>query len=118
MDAELATLLNNLKTAIENDERVLALKQIDDKLNKDEEVMKLAYQKDMASLSYEDALKHFPKDSKEVKDAQIRLHQAKLALDNHPLVKQYNEAYKNVRLMYEKINEELFSSFKNGVKHD
>ena len=112
MNDSLANSLTNLKEAIEKDERVLRLSELDKKLNENEEVMKLAYKKDMALVSYEDALKHFKEDSKEVRDAQKRLNEAKLSLDNHPLVKEYNEAYKDVRLLYNKINEELFSRFK------
>lgn len=112
MNDSLMNSLAKLKEAIESDERVLRLSNLDKKLNENEEVMKLAYKKDMALVSYEDALKHFKEDSKEVKEAQKRLHEAKLSLDNHPLVKEYNEAYKEVRLLYNKINEELFSRFK------
>lgn len=113
MDAALLESLENLKEAIDNDPRVLKINELDKKLNEDEEVMKLAYQKDMALLAYEDALKHFKDGSKEVSEAQKRLHEAKLSLDSHPLVKQYNEAYKEVRKLYEKINEVLFKRFNN-----
>ena len=112
MNDSLMNSLTKLKEAIESDERVLRLSNLDKKLNENEEVMKLAYKKDMALVSYEDALKHFKEDSQEVKEAQKRLHEAKLSLDNHPLVKEYNVAYKEVRLLYNKINEELFSRFK------
>ena len=111
MNDALLLSLENLRDCIESDPRVLRLNELDKKLNEDEEVMKLAYQKDMALLSYEDALKHFKEDSKEVRDAQKRLHEAKLQLDLNSLVKQYNEAYKEVRLMYEKINKILFDPF-------
>lgn len=113
MNASLLDLLARLKKNIENDPRVLLLNELDRKINNDEEVMKLAYQKDMALLSYEDSLKHFGEESKETKAAQKRLYEAKLSLDNNELVKQYNLAYKQVRIMYEIINEELFNDFKN-----
>ena len=45
------------------------------------------------------------------------LYEAKLNLDNHPLVKEYNEAYKEVRLLYEIINKELFNDFNLKGKH-
>ena len=111
MNDVLLSSLEKLREAINSDPRLLKLNELDKKLNEDEDVMKLAYQKDMALLSYEDTLKHFKEDSSEAKEAQKRLHEAKLKLDLHPLVKQYNEAYKEVRLMYEKINDVLFSSF-------
>ena len=111
MDNSLSESLAKLKEAIENDPRVLRLEEIDKKINENEEIMKLAYKKDMALLAYEDNLKHFKEDSKEVKDAQKSLYEAKLSLDNHPLVKEYNKAYKEVRELYNKINEVLFKKF-------
>ena len=115
MNDSLMNSLEKLKEAIESDPRVLHLNELDKKLNDNEEVMKLAYKKDMALLSYEDSLKHFKEDSKEVGDAQKRLYEAKLSLDNHPLVKEYNEAYKEVRKIYSQINDELFNRF--VIKH-
>ena len=111
MNEELLNSLNKLKEAINNDPRVLKLNELDEKLNKDEEVMKLAYQKDMALISYEDSIKHFGENSKEASEAQKRLYETKLSLDNHPLVKEYNLAYKEVREIYNKINEEIFMRF-------
>ena len=120
MNESLLNALNKLKEAINNDPRILKLNELDEQLNKNEEVMKLAYLKDMALVSYEDALKHFKEGSKEVSEAQKRLYEAKLSLDNHPLVKQYNEAYKEVRLIYGKINDTLFAKFKTkqGCNND
>lgn len=111
MDNSLIESLSKLKDAIKNDPRVLKLEELDKQLNNDEEVMKLAYKKDMALLAYEDALKNFKEGSKEVSEAQKSLHKAKLDLDNHSLVKQYNEAYKEVRHIYDMINEQLFNDF-------
>ena len=113
MNNELAESLGKLKEALENDPRVLRLDELDKKLNFDEDVMKLAYKKDMALVAYEDSIKHFGEDSKETRDAQKRLYEAKLSLDNNPLVKEYNQAYKEVREIYNKINDELFSKFIN-----
>ena len=48
MNDSLIDSLNKLKTAIENDPRVLKLNELNKKINENEEVMKLAYQKDMA----------------------------------------------------------------------
>ena len=111
MNSDLLNSLNKLRDALDNDPRILKLDELDKKLNNNEEVMKLAYQKDMTLLSYEDSVKHFGENSKEASDAQKRLYEAKLSLDNHPLVKEYNSAYKEVRELYNKINETLFKGF-------
>ena len=111
MNEILLNKLNELKDEISNSNEVKKLRELDALLNKNEEVMKLAYAKDMASVAYEDALKHFGDNSQETLDAQKKLHEAKLQLDTHELVKQYNEQFKIVRKMYDKINEELFNPF-------
>ena len=105
-----------LKDTLANDPRVIRLNEIEKKMNEDEEVMSLAYQKDMAAVNYSDILNHFPEESEEAKAALKRLHEAKLALDSHPLVREYLSAYKEVRLLYEDINNILFSGFSANLK--
>lgn len=112
MDSELYREVYQLKKLIKNDERFLALQKLDEKLNQDEEVMRLSYQKEMAIVSYEDALNHFGKNSAELQKAQQNLAKCKLNLDNHPLVKEYYLALKKVREMDNQINEQLFQDFK------
>ena len=43
------------------------------------------------------------------------LHEAKLNLDNHPLVREYLNAYAEVRELYGEINEILFSNFASNL---
>ena len=100
-----------LKSEIENHEDVKKLKEIDEQINNDEEVMKLCYKKDVAVTNYEDAIRYFGENSDEALKAQKALHQAKLALDENELVKQYNLQFKKVRKIYDKINEEIFNKF-------
>ena len=117
MNSVLYEKVQNLKNIIENDENVLKVKELDKKLNSSDEVMRLAYKKDVALSEYETALNHFKTDSGEVKKAQKELYQAKLALDSHPLVKEYNQYFAKVRLMYKRINDEIFGEFvKKGVR--
>jgi|GEM_PF-1343617 len=100
-----------LRDQMKSDPRFLALKEMDEKLNNNEEVMKLAYQKEMAIVEYEDALNHYGKNSAELKKAQQNLAKCKLNLDNHPLVKEYYLALQKVREMDRKVNEKLFDGF-------
>lgn len=100
-----------LRDQMKSDPRFLMLKEMDEKLNNDEEVMKLAYQKEMAIVEYEDALNHYGKNSAELKKAQQNLAKCKLNLDNHPLVKEYYLALQKVREMDRKVNEKLFDDF-------
>lgn len=111
MNQKLYEKVSKLKEEIDNSPEVKELKRLNYLLENDEEVMKLCYRKDCAVTNYEDALKHFGENSDEAINAQKTLHQAKLELDLNPLVKQYNEQFKIVRKIYDKINEELFNPF-------
>ena len=111
MSEDIYLKAEQLKKEISNDPRVIRLNELEKEMNESEEVMALAYEKDMAAVNYSDILNHFSNESKEAQEALKVLHQAKFDLDNHPLVKQYLKAYKEVRELYGDINEILFSNF-------
>ena len=107
--SDIYSLSYELKDLLNCDERIVLLNDLEKKMNENEEVMALAYQKDLAVNEYSDALNHFASDSEEVKKAQHNLHLKKEALDNHPLVREYLKAYSEVRDLYYQINDILFS---------
>lgn len=111
MDEKLFNSLRNLKLSIDNDPRVVLLNNLEEEMNKNEEVMLLSYKKDMLCLKFEDALKIYPSDSKKVREIQHLLYEAKLALDTHELVTKYNKAYCEVKKMYQEINDLIFKDF-------
>lgn len=118
MNQSLLEKTDILKTAVNNDPRLKALIDIERRMEEDADVMRLAYQKDQAETFYNDALRHFSNDSNEVKKAQNALFVAKSQLDKHPLIREYLLAYREVRLLYEQINQTLFSLFKEHVCED
>ena len=111
MNQSLLEKASKLKEEIDSLPEVQELERLNKLLNDDEDVMRLCYKKDMCVTKYEDALRHFGDKSDETLKAQKALHQAKLELDENPLVKQYNEQYKKVRRIYDRINEEIFNPF-------
>lgn len=111
MEKDIYLEAENLKEILQNDPRIIHLNELEKKMSDSEEVMSLAYKKDMAAVNYSDILNHFSRDSEEAQKALKVLHQAKLDLDNHPLVQEYMSAYKEVRELYDEINEILFSNF-------
>lgn len=111
MNQSLLEIASKLKEEINSLPEVQELERLNKLLNDDEDVMRLCYKKDMCVTKYEDALRHFGDNSDETLRAQKALHQAKLELDENPLVKQYNEQYKKVRKIYDRINEEIFNPF-------
>ena len=109
MEKDLYQEVELLKQSLQEDPRIIRLNELEKKMNENEEVMALAYKKDMAAVNYSDTLNHHSEDSEEAKKAMSELHKAKLDLDNHPLVREYLNAYKEVRELYAEINEILFS---------
>ena len=104
-----------LKELLDNDSRIILLNKLEKEMSENEEVMALSYKKDMAAVNYSDTLNHFSEDSDEAKEALKKLHEAKLSLDNHPVVKSYLKAYKEVRELYQEINEIVFSNFSSNL---
>ena len=105
-----------LKDLLSQDERIKRLNELEQKMNNDNEVIALAYQKDLAVSHYSDTLNHFSEDSEEVKIAQKELYEKKLALDTHPLVREYLDAYKEVRDLYIQMNALLFEGLNLKMK--
>ena len=105
-----------LKDLLSSDERIKRLNELETKMNNDNEVIALAYQKDVAVSNYSDALNHFGENSPEVKNAQKELYEKKLALDTHPLVREYLDAYKEVRDLYIQMNGLLFDGLNLKLK--
>lgn len=113
---DIYSLSYELKDLLANDKRVLLLNELEKKMNEDETVMALSYQKDVAVSEYNDALNHFPEGSEQVKKAQHNLHLKKEALDNNPLVREYLKAYSEVRDLYFNLNDILFSNLSIHMK--
>ncbi len=109
MDEEIINLTYQLKASIENDSRIKKLNDVEKKMNASEEVMSLSYKKDVALDHYNEMVKYFKDDSDEVVNARKNLAEAKKELESHPLVREYLSSYQEVRLLYEHINETLFS---------
>ena len=116
MSKDIYNLAHELKELLANDERIKTLNSLEEKMNNDNQVMSLAYQKDMACLKYSDALNHYTRESKEVKEAQKELHEKKLALDTNETVRDYLKAYSAVRDLYAEINDILFSGLNAKLK--
>ena len=116
MSKDIYNLAYELKELLANDERIKKLNSLEEKMNNDNEVISLAYQKDMACLKYSDALNHYAKDSEEVKAFQKELHEKKLALDTNKTVSEYLKAYSAVRDLYFEMNDILFSGLDTKLK--
>ena len=113
---DIYSLSYELKDLLSQDERVILLDKLEKEMNTNEEVMALAYQKDLAINNLSDATNHFGENSEEAKKAQRELFLKKEALDNHPLVREYLKAYQEVRELYFNLNDILFSNLNLHLK--
>ena len=108
MDERITELTFELKEQLKNDPRIIAL-------NESEKAMALSYRKDCALDYYNQTLKYFSDDSVAATKARQDLAKAKKELDSHPLVRDYLQKYQQVRLLFEQINEKLFSLLNNDM---
>ena len=109
MNEQIANLVYQLKTEMQNDERIIRLNNLEKQMNENEEVMRLSYLKDIALDDYNKMMAFFKEDSEEVIKARRKFADAKKELESNHLVREYLAAYQQVRLLYELINETLFS---------
>ncbi len=111
MEETLYLLASELKELLNRDERLISLNKIEKKMEENEEVELLSYQKDIICSEYSSLLNIYSSEDSHIKDVISRLSTAKSKLQDHPLVRQYLEKYKVVKELYEEINKILFSSF-------
>lgn len=104
-----------LKQELENEPCFQELLLLEKQMENDDEVVKLTYQKDMALLYYNDALKVFDKNSEEIRPFLQRLSEAKNNLNSHKIVKLYLTKYKEVRELTNEINNILFSDLSSKI---
>ena len=108
-------LAYQIRDLLNSDERFILLNEKEKAMEEDKEIMSLAYNKEMKEIYLSDMLRHFDKNSPEVKRARLELFHANEKLNAHQKVIEYLEAYKNVEEIIDKINKVLFKDFK-GIK--
>ena len=101
-------LINILSEKIKESDVYKEYLNSEKEIENSEEVALLSYKKDMALVQYEDALRHFDKNSKEVLEASRHLSKAIFSLNNHELVVKYNKKLANLNYFLNEINKELF----------
>ena len=115
MDERISELTYQLKEQLKNDPCIIALNDSEKAMNESEEVMALSYKKDRALDYYNEMLRFFADDSPATIKARQELADAKKELESHPLVRDYLNKYQQVRLLFEQINEKLFSLLNNDM---
>ena len=113
MNEEIIKSIESLGKALKEDPRILLLNQLEEELSNNPEVIELSKKKDALEREYETVLSYAKEDSEEAKKCEKSLYEAKLALDSHPLVREYNSLYVPVRDLYMQIDDILFGPFRS-----
>lgn len=111
--AELITLAHQLKETLEEDHRVVLLNQLDQQLNQNQTLLALSESYQRAQANYQAMWESYGDDSPHLLRARAELHQVKLQVDSHPLVRDYLKTYGQVREIYQTIQHKIFAPFKS-----
>lgn len=113
MEERIEKAISEFASLLKEDARVKALKEKEALMMEDEEAIHLANRLHEAEETYSFVVS--TNDKKEIDRAKKNLHQAKLALDMHPSVKAYNEAFVAVRDLYMQIDDLFFGPYRKKV---
>ncbi len=106
----------SLRQALEEDPRLIALKEAEARLNQDERAVALSKEKEKLSEAYDEALLHFGEDSDITKEAWHRLYLKKKELDELPASKAYWEKYLPLAKLYRELDSLVFGEFREKRK--
>ena len=114
---ELELLEEKIINAIKNMSERTLLKEIENKIFSNEECLLLISSFNQAQDEYNFTMKLFKEDHELTLEKQKLLYEAKLKMDTHPLISEYNKLLKicNEPLRY--IEYKLISLFQKGYKH-
>ena len=115
MDDKIYFLTQDLKKEMDNDPRFIRLDELNKRMNDDENVIRLAMKKDELNDKYNDLLRFYKDDDEVVVKTRKELLAAKIELESHPLVKEYLEAYNEVKTLLLEVNDILFKDFKDNI---
>lgn len=113
MDEKLSSQIESLRQALASDPRVRRLDEMEKKLSSDPIALETSKKLHEAEEEFEYALSHYGESSELSKSAQKKLHRAKYEMDILPVCKEYNQAYREVRELYAKLDDMLFGEFRS-----
>ena len=108
MELETIELIEKFSEKIKDTDVYKAFIESENELKASDEVAILSYKKDQAIMKYEDALRHFDKNSIEVMRASKVMSEAIFALNNNQIVDNYNKNLAKLNSFLKNIDQELF----------
>lgn len=118
MEENLIKSLNELKDALTNDPRVIALNEAEQSLYADPALIELIKKKNAAEEDYQLALRIYGEKDEKTKEKEKALYIAKLQMDENETAKNYSELYIVVRDLYMQIDDVIFSPFRKKTIGD
>ncbi|MCD8209241.1 MAG: YlbF family regulator [Coprobacillus sp.] len=112
MDEELLTYVDKVKQDLREDPSFNKLKELEEIMNTDPEIITLSRAMQEAQALYNEALEKEGEMGRGTKERQLVFVAAKNALYSHPVVKEYLDNYSKYRELLETINEEIFAPLK------
>ena len=104
--------IEEISDLLKNRECNQKIKEVERKMESNEEVILLVLAYEKAQREYSSSLNHYDEESEEVKNYQRILYQKKLELDSHPIVKEYYSLLKEVNEPLRYLEMKLLSRFK------
>ncbi len=111
MSKKIYELAFALHSALEGHEDVLLLKELESKVNEDEEVKSLHAVCNNLQDKINNLLEYYDIEHYEVRSLRQELFAQKYLLDSNPLVIQYNKQYKKVSELYSYVSMKIFDDF-------
>jgi len=87
-------------------------------MESNEEVLRLSNIFSLAQMNYSDGLKHYQEGSEELNDLYLKMREAKMDLDDHPIVKDYYKILSEVNEPLNYVQFKMLSLFKNKHGHN
>lgn len=108
MNLQLIEKIDTLREDIKNSSEYLELEKATFDMENDSEIQFLCYKKDMLILEYEDALKIYDKNSKEILLINKKMSEIIKEINSKEKVIRYNDALKKYNDILDCINKEVF----------
>jgi cell fate (sporulation/competence/biofilm development) regulator YlbF (YheA/YmcA/DUF963 family) len=113
---DIVQLAYDLKESLEQQPEVVELEQYNTQLNHHQNLLMMTDRFHALQEDYTRLWEIHGDDHPQLLEVQKQLHQQKIQIDAHPLVRDYLKAYGQVRTLYRFIQNEIFDPFHTPIK--
>jgi cell fate (sporulation/competence/biofilm development) regulator YlbF (YheA/YmcA/DUF963 family) len=113
---DIISLAYDLKDILEQEPVVVHLEALNQQLNEHQSLLMMTDRFHALQEDYTRLWELYGDDHPQLMEVQKQLHQQKIMIDAHPLVREYLKAYGQVRILYRSIQTEVFDPFHTPIK--